>query len=176
MNGMLKPSEGLRFDLPTEAQWEYACRAGTTTALNNGRDLTVSYGRCANLSELGWYDALTSCLNAVGRKKPNVWGLYDMHGNIWEWCRDWYEGDYASDPEFLDGQEKREYRVARGGCFRNDPDKCRSASRDCFDPAERGDIGFRLALVPAKRQLRRLRKCGPAAAAFDRGTVSRRRE
>ena len=151
LNKMLKPPANFRFDLPTEAQWEYACRAGTTTALNSGKNITHVYGKCVNLARLGWYDNNSIAYRSVGKKHPNAWGLFDMHGNVMEWCRDWYEWEYASDPEFLNGQEKGEYRVARGGCHRSDPLKCRSASRECFEPTTRDDyIGFRLALVSVK--------------------------
>lgn len=151
LNGRINLPAGYRFDLPTEAQWEYACRAGTATSLNNGRNITHEFEKCANLDKLGWYGENSADYRSVGRKQPNAWGLYDMHGNVHEWCRDWYECEYASDPEFLAGQKKRKFRVARGGCNRSDPENCRSASRDCFEPKEcDDDIGFRLALVPVK--------------------------
>ena len=151
LNELIKLLPDYRFDLPTEAQWEYACRAGTTTALNSGSDLTTDWGKCPALAGVGWYE--DNCLTdrPVGRKKPNAWGLYDMHGSVFEWCRDWYECEYASDPEFLGGQKKCEFRVARGGGHRSEPEDCRSAKRECFDPKERyKDIGFRLALVPVR--------------------------
>ena len=153
LNRMIMLPAGYRFDLPTEAQWEYACRAGTTTALNSGRNLTVDWGKCPNLAQVGWYYYSDNhAWLSVGQKKPNAWGLYDMHGNVHEWCRDWYEWEYASDPEFLEGQAKCQFRVARGGCYRSKPENCRSASRDCFEPKERSDdLGFRLALVPIKK-------------------------
>ena len=164
---------GYQFDLPSEAQWEYACRAGTTTAFNNGRNLTnnETYNHtifdeigCVTEGILDFF-----CNLPVGIKKPNAWGLYDMHGNCWEWCRDRYEENYADDPEF---PEQNGSHVVRGGDGRMIK-KCRSASRDAtktyFGSFIRGSglqvlcheepimqaiyspsIGFRLALVPFK--------------------------
>ena len=149
---------GYHFDLPTEAQWEYACRAGTTTALNNGKNLTNVYVKCPNLNEVAWYSkniAVWDYKNSgdtshpVGQKKANAWGLYDMHGNVEEWCNDWY-GDYpngsVTDPQ---GPENGSNRVLRGGSWLNLAKGCRSASRNSHDPTY-GDcyIGFRVALVP----------------------------
>ena len=142
---------GYKFDLPTEAQWEYACRAGTTTSLNSGKNIT-SNGSCYNLDEVGWYsnnsDGYT---HEVGQKKPNAWGIYDMHGNVWEWCRDWY-GDYPSasvtDPTGPNGGSNR---VLRGGSWFSDARDCRSADRINYYPGSRSnELGFRLALVPVE--------------------------
>ncbi len=152
-----KLPSGYQFDLPTEAQWEYACRAGTTTALNDGTNLTNKRD-CVNLDKLAWYfkkDSLEGY--PVGQKKPNAWGLYDMHGNAREWCLD--NGGYGNagsgspkiwgtadviDPCYTNG----EGHIIRGGSFYNDPDQCRSASRASY-PQEWENIafGFRLALV-----------------------------
>jgi formylglycine-generating enzyme required for sulfatase activity len=133
--GRLSDRTGLRFDLPTEAQWEYACRAGTTTALNNGKNLTQAAGSDAGLDEVGWYDANAwhagSQTHPVGLKKPNAWGLYDMHGNVWEWCLD-FAGDYpkgaVTDPEGP-GNDGAYQFVYRGGTWYWPPRFCRSAVR-----------------------------------------------
>jgi formylglycine-generating enzyme required for sulfatase activity/murein DD-endopeptidase MepM/ murein hydrolase activator NlpD len=144
-------------DIPTEAQWEYACRAGTTTALNNGTNL-VSTDSDPNMNLVGryWYNGgsgyssgagLANGSAAAGTYLANAWGLYDMHGNVWEWCLDWY-GPYpgtASDPR---GVSSGSYRVRRGGCwYGNNAGHCRSASRSRDWPNNRYDfVGFRLAL------------------------------
>ena len=142
--------KGYRFDLPTEALWEYACRAGTKTALNNGNNLTSTNGDYSNIDEVAWYaNILDSGSHLVGQKKPNAWGIYDMHGNVSEWCRDWY-GEYpneeAIDPMGDNNTSAR--RVYRGGSYGSSPTFCRSAIRIGANP----DIptlilGFRVALV-----------------------------
>lgn len=105
--GKLRARTGLEFDLPTEAQWEYACRAGTTT--------TYSYGDSAN-GDYMWYSANSGRqTHVVGTKKANPWGLYDMHGNVQEWCLDWYgKLSAGTDPK---GPSSGEYRVVRGGSW-----------------------------------------------------------
>ena len=151
-------SAGYAYTLPTEAQWEYACRAGTTTALNSGRDLTTAEGLCANLNEVGWYGNVNGgggnangVTHIIGQKKANAWGFYDMHGNVHEWCLDWY-GDYptsaVTDPA---GLETGSYRVLRSGSWDYYPGICRSAHRGIGTPEQFGaNIGFRLALVPVQ--------------------------
>jgi formylglycine-generating enzyme required for sulfatase activity len=151
--------EGYEYTLPTEAQWEYACRAGTTTALNNGKNLSDSY-KCPEMDEVGWYwynagiesyyQGLT-CTHPTGQKQSNVWGLYDMHGNVEEWCLDCY-GDYptsaVSDPT---GVDTGYYRVSRGGSWGNYAWNCRSADRNCHAPdVQYNQVGFRVALTPVK--------------------------
>ena len=145
------------FDLPTEAQWEYACRAGTTTSLNNGTNITVSAGNCNNLNELGWYSVISnSQTHPVGQKQPNAWGLYDMHGNVWEWCLDYFGQNYYQDcaPSCTDptgplGLATDSYHVGRGGCLGYSPRGCRSAFRLSSSPTTRGNYaGFRVVLVP----------------------------
>ncbi|MBR0237028.1 MAG: SUMF1/EgtB/PvdO family nonheme iron enzyme [Thermoguttaceae bacterium] len=124
---------GLPVQLPTEAQWEYACRAGTTGAYSG------------NLDEMAWYwDNSNKTTHSVGTKKPNAWGLYDMHGNVWEWCQDW-KADYPSgsvtDPA---GPSSGSVRVIRGGSWCYIARFCRSAIRYSSAPDNRDDLlGFR---------------------------------
>ena len=139
--GKLQTKTGLIFDLPTEAQWEHACRAGTTTALNSGKNLT-STDQDANMAEVGRYrynggsEYSQNCAPANGTAKvgnylPNAWGLYDMHGNIGEWCLDWWDGDaYSPDAATNpNGQTTGSGRVSRGGGWDDTANRCRSASR-----------------------------------------------
>ena len=133
--GKLRARTGLDFDLPTDAQWEYACRAGTTT--------TYSYGNSANGNYM-WYNSnSSSTTHAVGSKSANPWGLYDVHGNVLEWCLDWYGTlAYGTDPK---GSSSGSYRVLRGGGWYYDADKCTSSVRYSGTPSYEGYIsGFRL--------------------------------
>lgn len=129
-----------QYRMPTEAEWEYACRAGSTTGYCFGDD----EGR---LGEYAWYGSNSnSQTHPVGQKKPNAWGLHDMHGNVWEWCQDWY-GDYptssVTDPV---GASSGSYRVFRGGSWGQGAGRCRSAGRLSLSPGNRhGHLGFRLA-------------------------------
>lgn len=159
--GILREKAGLEFDLPTEAQWEYACRAGTTTALNNGMDLT-NVKIDSEVNKLGRYwfndnNCAESSLptgeliahSAVGSYLPNAWGLYDMHGNVWEWCLDWYDKYPNDEVRDYKGAEKGLYRVLRGGCWNNYfASHCRSAGRHCGGPGGDGSVyGIRVVLV-----------------------------
>lgn len=147
-------TEDYEFTLPTEAQWEYACRAGTTTALNNGKNLT-SYYVCPNIEPLaryGYSEKAYSGTQQVGLKEPNAWGFYDMHGNVWEWCRDyWQRGEISTDPVTdPTGPAEGSERVMRGGSWWYPAASCRSASRFYAVPNrfEYGYfLGFRAALV-----------------------------
>ncbi len=136
----LSKQEGVEYRLPTEAEWEYACRAGTTTAYSFGDDVS-------QLGEYAWYSGNSSSTHPVGEKKPNAWGLFDMHGNVREWCQDRY-GPYkslqgVSDPT---GSASGSRRVLRGGAFANRPEDVRAASRYNNQPVTRNhNIGFRLA-------------------------------
>ena len=130
---------GYVYRLPTEAEWEYACRAGTKT--------TYSFGDSdSGLGEYAWYDKNSgNTTHPVGGKKPNPWGLYDMRGNVWEWCQDWY-GDYPSgsvtDPT---GSASGSIRVNRGGGWFLNSDVCRSAFRGRSAPGHRFNLlGFRV--------------------------------
>jgi formylglycine-generating enzyme required for sulfatase activity len=119
----LSEQEQMRYRLPTEKEWEYACRAGTTTAYNTG-------GSKAALATAGWYLGNSGNQSQqVGRKKPNAWGLYDMHGNVSEWCAERAD-DRSTDPTSrqLDGEEKA-LRDLRGGSWGLNASDCRSASR-----------------------------------------------
>jgi formylglycine-generating enzyme required for sulfatase activity len=135
---------GRVYRLPSEAEWEYACRAGTKTAYSFGSDekSLVNFGWCGPNSK--------GMTHAVGLKKANAWGLYDMHGNVWEWCADWY-GEYpkgsATDPRGPEAGVAGVGRVARGGSWFGDAVRCRSALRNGFDPSFRFNfLGFRVAL------------------------------
>ena len=145
--------EGYEYTLPTEAQWEYACRAGTTTALNSGKNLSDKE-QCPEMDEVGWYKYNSNVTtHPVGQKQPNAWGLYDMHGNAWEWCLDWYKYAYpasaVTDPT---GPITGEVRVLRGGSENSDANACRSAHRSAYYPSYNyvNNIGFRVALAPVK--------------------------
>ena len=136
------------FRLPTEAQWEYACRAGTTTATAFGDSLSSRQanfqGQPYNGAEKGPSLKRTS---KVGSYPANAWGLHDMHGNVFEWCRDWYYSGLTGgrDPD-LSGA-KANSRVRRGGCWADEGWPCRSACRVAFEPERRADhIGFRVVL------------------------------
>ncbi len=149
--GKLRAKTGIAtFDLPTEAKWEYACRAGTTTALNSGKNLT-STSSDANMAAVGRYfsnqsdgkGGYSSGHTKVGSYAPNNWGLYDMHGNAWEWCLDWYQADLGTaavtDPV---GPASGGARVRRGGSWNNYAQGCRSADRDYYPPSYTGAYGF----------------------------------
>ncbi len=133
--------KGYRFDLPTEAQWEFAARGG-----NRSQGLRYSGGD--NLDEVAWFRDNSGCgLHPVGQKWPNELGLYDMSGNVWEWCQDWY-GEYGGDATDPTGPQSGQARVNRGGGWRYNARNCRAALRDRNTPSCRSsNLGFRLALV-----------------------------
>jgi len=144
----LSEKEGSEYRLPTEAEWEYACRAETTTAYSFGND-TSELGEYAWCSENAW-DVGQKYAHIVGQKKPNPWGLYDMHGNVFEWCSDLY-GDSPSgrvtDPA---GPSSGSSRVYRGGGWTNGAGYCRLAHRYGAYPSTRvSNLGFRVALSPS---------------------------
>ena len=140
---------GWVFRLPTEAQWEYSCRAGTTTATSFGDTLSSRQanfqGNPYNGAEPGPSLKQTA---KVGSYTANPWGLHDTHGNVFEWCRDWYHAELPGgmDPDLSD--KKATSRVRRGGCWADDGWPCRSAFRLRFEPERRADhIGFRVVAV-----------------------------
>ena len=143
--------EGYEYTLPTEAQWEYACRAGTTTALNSGKNLSDE-DQCPAMDVVGWYVGNSDkTTHPVGQKKPNRWGLYDMHGNVVEWCSDWYDSYWTKAVTDPAGPETGSHRVMRGGGWSTYAYYCRSAYRDYYDPSDYSYIrGFRVALAPVK--------------------------
>ncbi|MDF2936268.1 MAG: hypothetical protein K0Q90_1641 [Paenibacillaceae bacterium] len=139
----LRTLTGRRFALPTEAQWEYAARAGTTTPW--------SFGESGELAEdFGWFAANSGGMtHPAGEKKPNPWGLYDMYGNVQEWISDWYMNPYpkgeAVDPE---GPPSGDARVLRGGAWGDYPAHIRSSSRNCMGPTDKHEgAGLRLVLL-----------------------------
>ncbi len=147
----LNQKEGTdKYRLPTEAQWEYACRAGSKTAFYNGPITTLQCGVDDNLNAVGWYCGNSQNLvHPVAGKKPNAWGLYDMLGNVQEWCQDWF-GPYPAD-EVIDptGPKKGTYRVMRGGAWFSPARDARCASRFGSPPPYRfRHIGFRLVIAP----------------------------
>jgi len=135
--------------LPTEAQWEYACRAGTTTATAFGDSLSSSQanfkGKSYNTAAQG---PSLGRATRVGSYRANAWGLHDMHGNTFEWCRDWYHSRLPGgvDPDMYLARSTS--RVRRGGCWADEGWPCRSAFRLRFEPERRYDhIGFRVAAI-----------------------------
>ena len=139
--GKLKAGEEYR--LPTEAEWEYACRAGTTTAFSFGDDES-------KLGECAWFDGNAKndkeqYAHKFGMKKSNPWGLYDMHGNVWEWCSDFHSDALSGGTDPV-GPRRGSGRVYRGGSWGNDPGHCRSADRISRDPSYGNSyLGFRVA-------------------------------
>jgi len=147
----LSKKTGKTYRLPTEAEWEYACRAGTTTPFNTGNNLTTDQANyngnyLYNKNLKGQYRTNTVAVESFA---PNAWGLYNMHGNVWEWCSDWF-GAYGSgavtNPT---GTATGSYRVLRGGSWNHDAEYCRSANRCTLTPGFRSNpVGFRLVFVP----------------------------
>ena len=141
----LSKREGLTYRLPTEAEWEYACRAGTTTPFHTGETITTNLANYRAVKQGELYRGETL---KVGSFPANPWGLFDTHGNVWEWCQDWY-GPYgegaATDPT---GPAKGTLRVLRGGCYGLDSRDCGSAKRGKHDPKDVNTYyGFRVVAV-----------------------------
>ncbi|MEQ8791501.1 MAG: SUMF1/EgtB/PvdO family nonheme iron enzyme [Pirellulaceae bacterium] len=146
----LSEKEGRTYRLPTEAEWEYACRGGSTTKYSFGASDT-------SLKDHAWFevnawDVDEKYAHSVGQKRANAFGLYDMHGNVWEWCQDWYGEDYYANSPGNDprGPSEGSYRVYRGGGWSPAAWDCRSAFRSGYNPSLRISIlGFRVALSPS---------------------------
>ncbi len=140
----LNAMEGCKaFDLPTEAQWEYACRAGTDTRYHSGDAEEV-------LEQIGWYrENAGEQTHPVGLKEPNPYGQYDMHGNVFEWCQDWfgsYPEENAIDPS---GPLSGSCRVVRGGSWIDSARRCQASYRTGVMPANHGNVvGVRLVMYP----------------------------
>jgi formylglycine-generating enzyme required for sulfatase activity len=143
--------DGYEYRLPTEAEWEYACRAGSTGP----------YAGTGRLYDMGWHGGSNgnsgNTTHVVGTKQPNAWGLVDMHGNVFEWCQDWY-GDYptgaVTDPTgpVTGDVHTASRRVRRGGCWPDGACECRAAHRDSTTPDSKTSlVGFRVAFAPAVR-------------------------
>jgi formylglycine-generating enzyme required for sulfatase activity len=148
---------GKLYRLPTEAEREYACRAGSRTAFNTGDNITTAQANYNgnypyNNNQKGLYRENTV---AVDTFAPNAWGLYNMHGNVWEWCSDWYGGSYYDECRTAGivtnptGPENGSYRVLRGGGWGDEAKNCRSAYRHYPTPDYRSySVGFRVVIVP----------------------------
>jgi formylglycine-generating enzyme required for sulfatase activity len=137
----LKSTSNKKYRLPTEAEWEYAAKGGQ-------KNSWYKYAGSDNIDEVAWYGNANDEPHSVGTKKANVLGIFDMTGNVWEWCSDWYDKNYyqysaKSNPE---GGLTGDYRVLRGGSFNNNTGNCRLTDRNGSYPYVRNDyIGFRLA-------------------------------
>ena len=169
--GKIQARTGLTFDLPTESQWEYACRAGTTSQYNNGGDSETDLKKLGrfllNQKLRGWKepdanlarhesDGKGGCMDAhtvVGSYLPNVWGLYDMHGNVWERCLDWH-GDLSSGVTDPLGSSSGSKRVSRGGGWLSSAGNCTSSHRSNYlGPSdENSSYGFRLCMNPSRQK------------------------
>lgn len=138
------------YRLPTEGEWEYACRAGSTNLFSFGEDAALS-------DSYAWtMENAENVTHLVGQKHPNLWGLYDMHGNVWEWCSDWFEpypAGHLTDPAGPAQTPQSKYKVFRGGGWNNDVNMARASNRFMMEPA-RGIhfVGFRVVLGQRRGQ------------------------
>ena len=134
---------GYEYRLPSEAEWEYACRAGTTNLFSFGDDASIA-------DQFAWTAENSEATpHPVGLKRPNPWGLYDMHGNVWEWCLDWFEPYRAGPLTDPAGPPSSKFKVFRGGGWNQEIEYARSANRFMMSPSNGiYFVGFRLALGP----------------------------
>ena len=160
----LSRKEGKSYRLPSEAEWEYACRAGTTTRYYSGDDpeTLAKVGNVADAALKVKFPSAKGLITAsdgyaftspVGSFRPNAFGLYDMHGNAWQWCADWYGAEYyaASPVDDPKGPDSGSDRVIRGGGWYNYAGNCRSADRSNDSPEDRSYLlGLRVSLVLAE--------------------------
>ena len=136
---------GKKYRLPTEAEWEYSARGGVSATINNRQ--SYKYSGSNNIDEVAWYQSSKeSRINPVGLKKPNKPGIYDMSGNVWEWCSDWY-GEYTPKPKTNPtGVERSRFKVLRGGSWIVTENNCRVSARHRYFPNTKTyDFGFRIA-------------------------------
>jgi len=148
----LSKTLGKTITLPTEAQWEYACRAGSTTEFYFGNDPAKLRDYCWFVENQDGKDGERYGTREGGLKKPNAWGLYDMHGNVWEWCRDWYDKDFYASGNNVDPVNTKVAKCAtvRGGSWYNPACSMRSAGRNnWYKPDYRHyNVGFRVVVQP----------------------------
>ncbi len=133
------PYSAQGYRLPTEAEWEFACRAGSVTAFANGE---ITNTDCSDLllNEIGWYCGFIGVgTHPVAEKISNSWGLYDMHGNLWEWCNDWFAG-FEGDETDPVGPASGDHRVIRGGSWQFNAQLCRSATRGYYGPGDNHEV------------------------------------
>lgn len=134
------------YRLPTEAEWEFACRAGSTNLFSFGDDPAVAEQYAWTLENAG------NTTHPVGQKQPNAWGLYDMHGNVWEWCSDWFEPYPAAPLTDPVGPAQTKYKVFRGGGWNNEVNMARASNRFMMDPGMGIHfVGFRIALCQVRQ-------------------------
>jgi formylglycine-generating enzyme required for sulfatase activity len=151
INKLNQKENDSRYCLPTEAQWEYAARAGSGSAFANGEITELECGLDPKLNAIGWYCGNSrKTTHPVAQKESNAWGLFDMHGNVWEWCADWY-GTSPKGGDDPTGPSSGSARVVRGGSWGLSGRYCRSAFRNRFEPGYRSVfLGFRLVLLPGQ--------------------------
>jgi formylglycine-generating enzyme required for sulfatase activity len=152
----LSERTGKQYRLPSEAEWEYACRARTTTPFSCGETLTTklaNYNSNHTYAEEGKGQYRKQTVE-VGSFPPNPWGLYDMHGNVWEWCEDGWHNNYRGAPTdgsaWVDNHSQTPLRALRGGSWSDYPENCRSAVRSCYRDYDYGYNGLRLGLVSSR--------------------------